>query len=403
MLLAVSCATVADGPGWIGSWGASPLPPSEAMGPFPATPRFSDQTIRQTIRLSAGGDRARLRLTNEYGSDPLVIGAATVARVGPEGKVRLETMRTVTFGGRSFATISAGAALLSDPVDLVVDDLETLSIALYLSDDTGPCTCHPVALQTTLVSEQGNFSNTDFAATETIYARAFLSGVDVSPSERGQVIVLLGDSITNGAGSTPDTNRRWPDRLAERLSARNDDDSWGIVNAGISGNRVLSDGAGESALARFDRDVLAVSGVTHVVVFEGVNDLGFRFGPSDTPLAKIFASLPRSQVTPDAMIAGYRQLISRAHSKGLRIYGATIAPYKGASYFSAEGEAVRQSINEWIRKSGEFDAVLDFDAVLRDPSDPAAIAEGLHSGDFLHGSDIGYRRIGDSIDLGLFE
>jgi len=403
VLFVVACSTEPRDPAWVSSWGASPLPPRGAVGPFPASPQFHDQTVRQTIRLSAGGDRVRLRLTNEYGKKPLNIGAATVSRADSDGTVRLETMRSLTFDGRVSRTIAAGAALLSDPVDLAVEDLGTLSIALYLPDDTGPCTCHPIAMQTALISEQGDFTNTDFVATSAIQARAFLSGVDVYSTESAQAIVLLGDSLTDGLGSTADTNRRWPDRLAERLAERNDRIAWGVVNAGISGNRILNDGAGSSAIARFDRDVLAVSGVSHVVVFEGINDLGFRFGPPGGPLAEVIARLPRGDVTAESMINGYKQLISKAHSNGLRILGATITPYKGSVTFSPEGEAIRQVVNDWIRESGEFDAVLDFDTVLRDPSMPAVISDGLHNGDFLHLSDAGYRRVGDSIDLGLFD
>jgi hypothetical protein len=291
-LLIVACSTAPEEDRWIGSWGASPVPPREAIGPFPASPRFHGQTIRQTVRLSAGGYRVRLRLTNEYGKEPLEIGAATVSRVDSDGTVRLDTMRPLTFGDRGFATIPAGAPLLSDPVDFPVASLETLSIALYFPDDTDPCTCHPTALQTALVSESGDFTNTEFVAASTSQTRAFLSGVDVYTSNPGRTVVMLGDSITDGMGSTPDTNRRWPDRLAERLAARNDGISWGVVNAGISGNRVLSDGAGESALARFDRDVLAASGVTHVVVFEGVNDLGVHFGPTDATSSSSHARIP---------------------------------------------------------------------------------------------------------------
>jgi lysophospholipase L1-like esterase len=403
VLFTVACTAGLDEPRWIGSWGASPLPPRGALGPFPATPAFNNQTIRQTIRLTAGGDRVRVRLTNEYGSEPLTIGTATISRTHSDGTVRLDTMRSLTFGGRKSATIPAGAPLTSDPVDLAVDDLESLSIALYLPDDTGPCTCHAIGMQTAHVSEQGDFTETDFTAVDTISARAFLSGVDVYSSEPAQAVVLLGDSLTDGLGSTADANRRWPDRLAERLSARNDEIAWGVVNAGISGNRILHDGAGESAIARFDRDVLSVSAVSHVVVFEGINDLGFAFGPPGGPLAEVIATLPAGEITAESMITGYRQLIGKAHSNGLRIYAATITPYEGSGYYSREGEAIRQTINEWIRESGEFDAVLDFDAVVRDPSQPAAIADGLHIGDFLHMSDAGYRRIGDSIDLALFD
>jgi lysophospholipase L1-like esterase len=385
-LFAVACTGTPADSQWIGSWGASPVPPREAIGPFPASPRFHNQTIRQTIRLSAGGDHVRVRFTNEYGADPLEIGAATIARADADGKIRPGTMHSLTFGGLDSAMIPAGTALSSDPVEFAVGDLESLSIALYLPADTGPCTCHPTGLQTALISQPGDFTNSDFPAADTMQMRAFLSRVDVYPGDTGQAIVTLGDSITDGLGSTPDTNRRWPDRLAERLVARDDGVSWGVVNAGISGNRVLSDGAGESLLARFERDVLAVPGVTHVIVFAGINDIGFHFGPENSPVAAIIARLPPGNVTAETLIAAYKRLISRARSRGIRIYGATIAPYKGAAYYSAEGEALRQRVNEWIRGSGAFDAVLDFDAVLRDVSDTATIAEGLHNGDFLHGS-----------------
>jgi lysophospholipase L1-like esterase len=317
--------------------------------------------------------------------------------------MRPDAVHVVTFGGQMSGMIAAGAPLLSDPVELSVSDFDTLSISIYLPGETGQCTCHQVGLQTAYVSGQGDFTSTRFATDDTIQARAFLSGVDVYSIESRHVIVTLGDSITDGVGSTPDTNNRWPDGLAERLAEREGDSIWSVVNAGIAGNRMLSDGAGESALARFDRDVLAVPGVTHVIVFEGINDIGFALGRLEGRLADYTVGMPRGEVTEEAMIAGYRQLISRAHANGLMILGATITPYNGSQYFSIEGEKIRQIVNQWIRDSGEFDAVFDFDAVLRDPSQPSQIAEGLHSGDFLHGSDAGYQRIADSIDLGLFE
>ncbi len=372
-------------------------------GEFLATRSFKNQTVRQIVRLSTGGGSVRLRLTNEYAPEPLKIGAATIAQVDKEGRVRPDAVHAITFGGQMSGMIAAGAPLLSDPVELSVSDFDTLSISIYLPEDTGQCTCHQVGLQTAYVSGQGDFTSTRFATDDTIQARAFLSGVDVYSIEPRHVIVALGDSITDGVGSTPETNNRWPDRLAERLAEREGDSIWSVVNAGIAGNRILSDGAGESALARFDRDVLAVPGVTHVIVFERINDIGFALGRLEGRLADYTVGMPRGEVTEEAMIAGYRQLISRAHANGLKIFGATMTPYNGSQYFSTEGEKIRQAVNQWIRDSGEFDAVIDFDAVLRDPSQPSQVAEGLHSGDFLHGSDAGYQRIADSIDLGLFE
>lgn len=388
----------AQEPTWIGSWGASPQPPTPGGGPFPATPSFENRTIRQIVRLSAGGSQLRLRLTNEYGTAPLVVGAARVALADEEGRPIEDTERVVTFAGEVSATIPAGAPWLSDPIDLPVDDLALLSVSLYFPESTGPCTCHATGMQAAFVSAPGDHTSGVFEPEQTIQSRAFLSGVDVLTVADG-VIVALGDSITDGVGSTPGANRRWPDVLAERLAAHG---RFGIVNHGISGNRVLGDGAGVSALARFDRDVLSVPGATHVIVFEGINDLGLAFGVFGAPGGGGFALPPGVDVNVDSMIAAYRQLIARGRAAGLTVIGATIAPYEGAAYYSEQGEAVRQAVNRWIRESGEFDAVVDFDAVLRDPERPSRLRDGFHSGDYLHGSDAGYRAIAESIDLALF-
>ena len=400
LLLLAACAAQAQEPQWVGTWGASPLPPTPAAGPFPASPSFNDQTVRQVVRLSVGGERVRLRLTNEYGTKPLIVGAARVALADGAGKLVAGTEHVVTFGGQPAATISAGAPLLSDPIDLKVSDLATLSVSLYLQGETGACTCHATGMQEAYVSAKGDFTQGTFAPAQTIGMRAFLSGVEVL-APRAQAIVVLGDSISDGVGSTPNANRRWPDLFAERLSARRGGVRFGVVNHGVSGNQVLADGAGESALTRFDRDVLSVPGVSHVIVFEGVNDLGLGYGKFEGPIAALMPP-PTVKPTLDAMTAGYRQLIARARSKGLKIYGATIAPYEGAAYYSAEGDAVRQALNDWMRTSKEFDGVLDFDKAFRDPAKPARMKEEFQSGDHLHGSDAGYRAVADSVDLGLF-
>ena len=403
-VLALPFTAIAQTAPWVGSWGASPLPPSAATPRFPATPGFTNQTIRQIVRLSAGGDKVRLRLTNEYGTQPLRIGAVRVALADGTSAVVKGSEHVVTFAGKGSATIPAGAPLVSDPVDLRVADLASLSVSLYFPDDTGQCTCHQVGLQEAYVSAAGDFTTGVFSPDKTLQARAFLSGVEVQ-SARAKAIVVLGDSISDGVGSTAGTNNRWPDLLAERLKKRGGDTHWGVVNHGISGNRVLADGAGASALARLDRDVLSVPGAAYVIVFEGVNDLGRALGPPPAT-APVATGRPAPLVDPvfgsDLLIDGYRQIIARAHARGLRIYGATIAPYEGAGYWSSDGDKVRMAVNDWIRKSGEFDGVLDFDAVLRDPARPAQITDGLHAGDHLHGSDAGYRKVADSIDLKLF-
>jgi lysophospholipase L1-like esterase len=377
---------------WIGSWGASPAPPmaAPAGGRLPGTPSFNNQTIVQVVRLSAGGQRLRLRLTNEYGAHALEIGAARVALVGPDGAILAGSDRPVTFSRAASATIPAGAPLLSDPIALPTKTMARLQVSLYLPGDSNGCTCHMSGLELVQVAA-GDATRAPLApATGTAQYRAFLSGVEVETAAApGPVIVAFGDSITDGYQSTVGANRRWPDRLEERLAARDPGRAIGVVNTGIGGNRVLTEGLaifGQSALTRFDRDVLSIPNATHVVVLEGVNDLG----------------MTRPAPRAEALIAGYRQLIARAHAHGLKIYGATILPYGGAGYFAPPGEAVRTAVNAWIRTFHEFDGVIDLDAAIRDPAKPDRMRADLQSGDWLHPNDAGYRAMGDAVDLALF-
>ncbi len=401
-LLALAVGATASAAEWVQTWGAAPLPPAAAMGPFPATPVFVNQTIRQTIRVSVGGPRLRLRLSNEYGTKPLAIGAVRVALADQSGNIRPGTERQVLFSGKSTTSVPAGSPYLSDPIDLPVTALSALSISIYVPEDTGPCTCHATGMQDAFVSETGDYTGQAFAATSTLQVRAFLSGIDIEVAKAGRAVVVLGDSISDGVGSTPDANQRWPDLLANRLNAKGAK-GWGVVNMGISGNRVLVDGFGESALARFDRDVLSTPGVKTVVLFEGVNDLGISHGRFEGPMAELLKSLALgNKATADSLIAGYRQLIARARARGLKVLAATITPYGSSFYYSPEGEAMRQAINAWIRTGGEVDGVLDFDAVIRDPNAPTQMKEGLHSGDHLHGSDAGYAAMAAAVDLAFF-
>lgn len=400
MATAIALPAHAQDNGWIATWGAAPSTPFPADGPFPPTPGFENQTIRQIVQVSVGGDQVAVRLTNEYGTAPLEIGAARIGLAGADGAIVPGSERVLTFSGLESATIPPGAPLVSDPVDLAVDDRAQLSVSIYFPGDTGPCTCHPLGLQTAYVSEPGDHTGEAFEPAETVTVRAFLSGVMVTPAQPGRTIVALGDSITDGEGSTLGANRRWPDYLSRRLLARDDDAAWGVVNMGISGNRLLAPGAGDAALTRFDRDVLSVPGLAYIVLFEGVNDISFSLGRLVLPDG--FELPPQPKITAADMIAGYRQIIARAHARGVKVYGATISPFKGVPTWTEEGEAVRLEVNEWIRTGGAFDAVLDFDAVLRDPADPSVMREGLHSGDFIHGSDAGYEAMAESIDLNLF-
>ena len=390
---------------WITSWAASPLPNGPSLGPAPAPPALDNQTVRQVVRISAGGDRVRVRLTNEYGAKPLRVGAGSVALLDGAGQVVPGSLRQLKFAGQAGVVVPAAAPMISDAVDLEVPALSRLAINLYFPENTGPCTCHAFGAQEAWVSDTGDLTSAaTFPPKQVLQSRLFLSGVEVETAAgRGKVVAVLGDSISDGVGSTVGTNRRWPDLLAERLNAGKGRVAWGVANHGISGNRVLDDGAGQSALARFDRDVLATPGLTHVIVFEGVNDLGISWGAPSGPAGERFRALqPPVKATAERIIDGYRQLITRAHAHGIKIYGATIAPYEGAAYWSAEGETHRQKINAWIRNGGEFDGVLDFDAALRDPAKPTQMADGKHFGDHLHGSDAGYRDVANSIDLKLF-
>lgn len=379
---------------WIGTWGASPAPPmTTAASGRQLTPTFNNQTVVQIVRLSAGGPRLRIRFTNEYGTKPLTLGAARVALIAADGAIVAGSERTVTFAGAASATVPPGAPMLSDAVALPTKALARLRISLYLPGDTGPCTCHANGNQAPGVAsgDATGAAPADIAPPPSADYRAFLSGVDVEAAQPARVIVAFGDSITDGARSTQGKNARWPDRLAERLVAKYLGRPIGVVNAGIGGNRVLSETPitffGQSALTRFDRDVLSVSGATDLIVLEGVNDLGARVGrPSAAEL-----------------IAGYRQLIDRAHAHGVRVIGATILPYEGAAYFTPEGEATRQELNAWIRKPGNFDAAIDLDAAIRDPAKPTKMKADLQSGDWLHPNDAGYRAMGDAVDLALFK
>ena len=392
--LAATSASAANA-GWVGSWAASPAPPVVAVsgGALPAQPNpsFDNQTIVQIVRLSAGGHRLRVRLSNEYGAAPLSIGAARVALVGPDGAELPGTDRSLTFSGAGSTTLPPRAPMLSDPVDLPTTALAELKISLYLPTNTGPCTCHTIGAEVALVSPPGDYTQRPFTPASKMESRAFITEVDVETARAHPVVIAFGDSITDGYRSTTGTNHRWPDRLTERLNQARKPGEAAVVNEGIGGNRILADGfvasMGENALSRFDRDALSIPGATHLVILEGVNDIGG--GATNPPSAQ-------------ALEAGYAQMIARAHAHGLKVIGATILPYEGAFYYRAPGEAVRQAVNQWIRTSGAFDGVIDFDAAMRDPAHPARLRPELQSGDWLHPNDAGYRTMGDAVPLTLF-
>jgi lysophospholipase L1-like esterase len=378
---------------WVGTWGAGPGGP-----PLPAnTQTFTDQTVRLIVHTSIGGTRVRIRLSNELGSTPLRIGGAHIALRAAGADIQAGTDRPLTFSGFPGITIPPGAPVLSDPVDLNVPALSDLAVSLYLPGTQGATTIHGTASQTNYVSLPGDFTGAASLPTQrTILSWPFLTEVDVTGN--GAAIVTLGDSITDGTRSTPDTNNRWPDWLARRLQTVRDpvagiNNVLGVVNRGISGNRLLSNPAegslaGRSIQERFDRDVLATAGVRYLTLMIGINDIG--------------NSSATNPVTANDLIAGYRQVIARAHAKGIAVFGATLTPFEGAGYYSPEKETVRQAVNNWIRASDEFDGVIDFDRVTRDPSHPARFLPAYDSGDHLHPNDFGYQAMGTAVPLELF-
>jgi lysophospholipase L1-like esterase len=383
---------------WVASWTAAPHAPLGTEG-WAAAARYDNVTLTQVIRVSEGGEQLRVHLSNRYGPAPLKVGAARIALIDADGKEVPGSGRTLTFGGEAAAVIPRGSPFVSDPVALTVPDLARMKVELYLPEDTGPCTCHLTGVDELAVSPPGNFVGKSFEPASKAQHRAFLSVVEVfSPNSPG-TIVTYGDSITDGMGATPGANRRWPDVLAERLQqgGRN----WAVANQAISGNRVLSPGMGEAVLARFDEDVLSLPNVKYMIVFVGVNDIGNRFGPERQGIPGL--NLDQPEIDVPQMIAGYKQLIARAHAKGIKVIASPIGPYKGAGYWTEAGEAARQAVNEWILTSGAFDAIVRLDVAFADPADPAKMREGYHMGDFLHGSDAGLKAVGESIPLELFE
>ena len=389
---------------WVRTWSAAPEAADAALGSLTGDPPLADVTLRQVVRISGGGHRVRVRVTNEYGTAPLTIGAARVglAAPGTGGGVVPGTHRELRFAGRAGTTVPAGAACLSDPVDLTAPDLARLSISLCVPTAVGRATVHDPALDTGWVIP-GDALDAPAPPPDAgpLPVRALISGVDVRTDAAVRAVVVLGDSRADGIGSTPDAHRSWPELLGERLLRRGE--AVHVVNQGLSGNRLLHDGIGASGLARFDRDVLATPGLGEVIVALGGNDLAVSVAPraEDGPLAELLAAMPGGPVTPTDVIAGLRQLVARARECGVRVHGVTIPPSEGDESYTPAGDRAREVVNDWIRTGGAFDTVLDLDAVWRDPTRPSRIRDGFHAGDHLHGSDEGHQAFADAVATSL--
>jgi lysophospholipase L1-like esterase len=399
---ALACAAViasstvsraADAGNWIGVWTASPQPSWGAVPPsLPAN--LWKQTIRQKARLSVGGSKVRIVLSNEYGSAPLTIGAAHIALAGGGGKIQEGTDHAVTFGGNPSIVIPPGAPAISDPVDMSVGPLALVSVSLYLPEITPTSTIHWDGHETAYVAAGNKVADVDFKADSKQTQRLFLSEILVDAPTNARAVIAFGDSITDGDGSTVDGNDRWPDRLAERFVAAGQPVA--VLNEGISGDKVLSGRMGVNALARFDRDVVSQPKADTVILMMGINDVGWP----GTGLA-----LHDPEPTAEAIIEGYKQLIARAHAHGMKIIGATLTPFGDAfagtpfeGYYTPNKEKIRLALNDFIR-SGAFDGVIDFDKVVVDPQKPGYSLPKFDKGDHLHPNAAGYQAMGNAIDL----
>jgi lysophospholipase L1-like esterase len=375
---------------WIGTWSASPMTtwPGDSV-----LYGFHQQTVRQVLRISKGGRRLRIRFSNECGTSAIKIGCAIVAKADKDGRIQPDTNRQLTFGGESEAFLVSGAPLLSDAVDLPLADLEQIAVSVYLPEFAPIETYHYEAQQTAYISEFGNFSKAiQMPVQQTSTSRYFLTAVLVECHPDCGSVVCLGDSITDGFGSTTDGNARWPDQFAERLAASGRLGDVSVLNQGIGGNRLLtSRGRGLSALARFDRDVLSFPAVKWLAVLEGINDIGWP----ETMLAG-----EQETVSARQMIAAYRQLIARARLHGIKVLLGTLAPFGNAveglplrTFYSPAKESKRRSVNDWIRNFSEADAVANLDQALADPSNPSMLLPIFDCGDHIHPSDAGYHEI----------
>jgi lysophospholipase L1-like esterase len=400
-VLSFAVAAAATPAHWVVSWGASPSPPPDDLQIQKKGLSFSNQTLREIVHLSIGGPAIRVRFSNFFGPQALDVGSAHLALRTSESSILPSSDRGLTFGGAPGVSIPPNAFVLSDPVQLAVPAESDLAISIFLPRGATAAGIHSFAQQTSYIGPGNLTSAPSIANPRVITSWIFLAGVDVSAPLSTAAIAVFGDSRVDGDGSTPNTNHRWPNFLAKRLSQQGR--PFGVLNAGIIGNRILHDAPpvavelGVNALSRFDRDALDQPGVKYVIVLEGIVDIGLP-GTAVAP--------PSEAISFDDLIVGMKQLIERAHDRGLTVFGATQTPFSGATtipgIFSPDKEAQRKALNQWIRSSHAFDAVFDFDKVLLDPANPERILPAFDSGDHLHPGDAGYQALANSIDMSLF-
>ena len=391
---------------WVTSWGASPHAPIQLPGAPPASD-YKNQTVRMVVRLSAGGEQIRIRISNAFGTSSLKIGAARVAFAQQGSKIVPGSGHVLSFGGKHEIVIPPGALALSDAVLMKAPAFSEFTVSLFLPDEAPATTTHLLGQHETYIAGPGDLTgNAEFANPTVGHSWYWLAGVEVLAAPDVNAIVTFGDSITDGFAASLGAYHDWPNMLAKRLAGDSGSTNWAVVNEGIGGNRLLHDGMGVSALARFDRDVLANPGVTKLLVLEGINDLGWPHmkPPKGVDVSRFkMPDFSKQDVTPDDLIVAMRQIIERAHAHGIQVYGCTMTPFEGADYYTAEGEATRETVNQWIRTGGAFDGVIDFDAAVRDPDHPLRFRDNLHSGDFLHPNDAGYKAMADAVNITMLK
>jgi lysophospholipase L1-like esterase len=374
---------------WTGSWAAAPVAASAADNTLGA----EDRTYRNIVHLSLGGRAIRLRISNEFGVTPLTVGGVHVALSNGEGAVQPASDRVATFNAAPSVVIPAGSFAVSDAIAIPVQPFANLAVSLFVPEQPGVMlTGHMLATSTNYVAAGNVGASASLEGAAKVTHWYLLKGVDVDAGPRAAAVVVLGASISDGYHSTPDKNVRWPDDLAVRLQAGKKTSQIGVLNEGISGNRLLHDGTGPSGLARFDRDVLAQAGTKYVIVSLGTNDIGRTFFPNK----------PHEEITAEQMEWAIQQFVLRAHARGVKVIATTLTPFEGAGYYSEAGEQMRQTFNTYVRTSGITDGIIDFDRAAEDPSHPARLLPAYDSGDHLHPNDAGYNVLSDAIDLKLF-
>jgi lysophospholipase L1-like esterase len=369
---------------WVGTWATGPQLTETSNNP-PA-PGLANNTLRQVVRVSIGGSRLRLRFSNQYGSGPVTLNAVHLARSTGTSSIDTSSGKTLTFSGNGSVTIPTGQIAWSDAFDFALSPLTTVAVTIHFGAVPTNITGHPGSRTTSYINSGNTLTAANFNGSVTTDHWYYVTGIDVRATMDTRAIVVLGDSITDGRGSTTNGNNRWPDRLAERLQAGESTRNVAVLNLGIGGNTVLSGGLGPTARARFDSDVLGQSGVRYLIVLEGVNDIGYA----------------SSAAVGTNLIAAYQEFIDKSHANDILAYGVPILPFGGSGYYTADHESIRQTVNQWVRTSGEFDAAIDLDAAVRDPGNTVNLLAAYDTGDHLHLNPAGYQAMANAVDLSLF-